>query len=305
MSDSERADEILRAERRVVVGIDGFGNSRAPLDWALNEAVRRSVELEVVHAFGPGYDVSSSGIPGPVIDISRYEAAAKAYVDEVVGTIHAKQRAALPSLQRVVIPSAPGAALVDASERASMLVVGRRGRGAVTGLLGSVSHQCVHHAHCPVTVVPPDWTQMPVRKIVVGIDGSAESERALRWALAEAAQWRAELVVVHAWFTPYPVEPWGVVVTPTDRDRFDVEARELIEASVSAAVRDGAPEPSWAAMAIEDASGSALVQASSDADLLVVGSRGRGGFRALLLGSTSLQCLHHAHCPVTVVRGGE
>ena len=286
---------------RIVVGVDGFGTSRAPFDWAVREAVRQQVELEVVHAFGPSYDISPTGIPGPMLDRGPYEAAAKRYIDDVVGTVHAEQRRALPSLLRVIIPVAPGAALVDASRDAGLLVVGQRGRGPVTGLLGSVSHQCVHHAECPVTVVPRDWAQPATEKIVVGVDGSEGSKRALRWALDEAARWEAELIVAHAWFTPYPVEPWGIVITPKDHDRFDREALELAEAMVDGAVVDGAPEPSWTPMAIEDASGAGLVKVSSGADLLVVGSRGRGGFRALLIGSTSLHCLHHARCPVTIV----
>ena len=288
--------------RRIVVGIDGFATSRAPLDWAVSEAAQWGVELEVLHAFGPGYEISPSGLPGPVVDIAPYEAAAKRYVDGAVATIHAEQRRALSSLQRVVIPVTPGAALVDASRDADLLVVGQRGRGAISGLLGSVSHQCVHHAACPVAVIPSDWVPAAPERIVVGVDGSDGSTRALRWALAEAARWNAELVVAHAWTTPYPVEPWGVVVTPTDPSLFERGARDLVDSMMSAAVSQGAPEPrAWTPMALEDASGSALVRASVDAQLLVVGSRGRGGFRALLVGSTSLQCLHHAQCPVTIV----
>jgi len=288
--------------RRIVVGVDGFETSHAPLEWAVSEAVQWKVELEVLHAFGPGYDISGSGLPGPVVDLAPYEAAAKRYVDGAVATIHAEQRRALSSLQRVVIPVRPGAALVDASRDADLLVVGQRGRGAISGLLGSVSHQCVHHAACPVAVIPSDWGPTAPERIVVGIDGSDGSMRALQWALAEVARWNAELVVAHAWTTPYPVEPWGVVVTPTDPSRFEGGAHGLIESMMSAAVADGAPEPrSWTPMALEDASGPALVRASADAQMLVVGSRGRGGFRALLVGSTSLQCLHHACCPVTIV----
>jgi len=288
--------------RRIVVGVDGFATSRAPLEWAVSEAARWEVELEVLHAFGPGYNISASGLPGPVVDIAPYESAAKRYVDEAVATIHAEQRRALSSLQRVVVPVAPGAALIDASRDADLLVVGQRGRGAVSGLLGSVSHQCVHHASCPVAVIPSDWVPTATERIVVGVDGSDGSMRALRWALAEAARWSAELVVAHAWTTPYPVEPWGLVVTPDDRARFERGAHDLVESMMSDALAHGAPEPrSWTPMALEDASGSGLVHASEDAQLLVVGSRGRGGFRALLVGSTSLQCLHHARGPVTIV----
>lgn len=287
---------------RLVVGVDGPG-SRAPLEWAVNEAIERDAELDVVHAFHPGHVVSPIGVPGPALDMAPYEAAAKALIDDAVAEIPPARRTSLRNLQRITVPDSAGSALVEASKGADLLVVGQRGRGPLTGLLGSVSHQVVHHAACPVTVVPVNWpaTAVPAR-IVAGIDGSEPSQVALRWALEEAARWSSDLVVVHAWNTPYPVEPWGLVVTPRDQETFAQSSRELIEAMVDRAVADGARRPrSWTARTVEDAAGPALVHAALEADLLVVGSRGRGGFAALLVGSTSLQCLHRAHCPVTVV----
>jgi nucleotide-binding universal stress UspA family protein len=287
---------------RVVVGVDGPG-SRAPLEWAVGEAIRRDAELDVVYAFHPGHDVSPIGLPGPAIDMAPYESAAKVLVDDAISSLHPERRSALRNLQRITVPDGAGAALVEASKGADLLVVGQRGRGPLTGLLGSVSHQVVHHAPCPVTVVPVNWPPMQVpARIVVGVDGSESSQVALRWALDETVRWGSELVVAHAWTTPYPVEPWGLVVTPKDHDRFEHMSRDLIEAMVARAIADGAPEPrAWTARTIEDAAGPALVHAAMDADLLVVGSRGRGGFAALLVGSTSLQCLHRANCPVTIV----
>ena len=292
----------MTAAGRLVVGLDGHG-SRASLEWAVAEAVRRDAELDVVHAFHPGYDVSPVGLPGPAIDLAPYEAAAKALVDDAVAAVHPEQRRQLRELQRITVPDGAGAALVEASKGADLLVVGQRGRGPLAGLLGSVSHQCVHHARCPVTVVPFAWPPgRPPARIVVGVDGSDSSKVALRWALEEVALWESELVVANAWNTPYPVEPWGLVVTPRDRELFERNAQDLIHAMVEAEVAAGAPDPgSWTARSLEDASGPALVHAAEDADLLVVGSRGRGGFAALLVGSTSLQCLHHAACPVTIV----
>ena len=286
---------------RIVVGLDGDG-SRASLHWAVAEAIRRQAELDVVHAFRPGHAVSPIGVPGPAFDLAPYEAAAKLLVDDAVSSLHVKERNALRDVQRITIPDSGGAALVEASKGADLLVVGQRGRGPLRGLLGSVSHQCVHHARCPVTVVPIEWpSTQPPSRIVVGVDGSDASKVALRWALEESALWGSELVVAHAWNTPYPVEPWGMVVTPRDRGVFEQQAQELIETMVAAEIAAGAPTVSWTVRAIEDASGPALVRASEDTDLLVVGSRGRGGFAALLVGSTSLHCLHHANCPVTIV----
>ena len=152
-------------------------------------------------------------------------------------------------------------------------------------------------------MIPGDWpVDTAPKRIVVGIDGSGGSARALRWAMDEAARWSVPLTVVHSWYTPYPVEPWGVVVTPEDRELFIEEARTLTDRMLAAAVEDGASQPPKVVpMTIEEAAGPALVDAAADADMLVVGSRGRGGFAALLLGSTSLHCLHHAERPVVVV----
>jgi nucleotide-binding universal stress UspA family protein len=259
----------------------------------------------VVHAFHAGPEISALGFPEPAQDLAPYEGAAKALIDSAIGLVTPALRSAVPAVQTSAVPVGAAAALLDASADADLLVVGRRELRALPRLVGSVTHQCIHHAHCPVTVVPIDWRIATPTQVVVGVDGSETSERALRWALDEAAHHGAELVVAHAWNTPYPVEPWGFVVTPQDRDVFVRNAHTLIEKMMSEALARGAPAPrDWRSLPIEDAAGPALVRAAVDADLLVVGSRGRGGFGALLLGSTSLQCVHHATTPVTVVPRG-
>ena len=295
----------MGSKSRIVVGVGRPDASKGVLEWAMSEATRRAAVLEVIHAFHPQYDISPEGIPGPALDLAPYEAAAKALIDEAIELVPRARRPDVPDVQRVVAGASPGAALVEASADADLLVVGRHERRALPRRLGSVAHQCVHHGRCPVTVVPIEWSPQPVARIVVGVDGSDTSKLALRWALNEAALWDAALVVAHAWNTPYPVEPWGMVVTPKDRRVFEQGSRDLIETMVAEAVRQGAPEPEWTSCSVEDASGPGLVHLAADADLLVVGSRGRGGFAALLLGSTSLQCLHHASCPVTVVPRGD
>lgn len=140
--------------------------------------------------------------------------------------------------------------LIDASSDAELLVVGRHEHTAWPRLVGSVTHQCVHHARCPVAV-----------------------------------------------------EPWGLVVTPRDRRSFEQTSRDLIDTMVANEIAHGAAAPRWSPRVVEDASAPGLVGVAVDADLLVVGSRGRGGFAALLIGSTSWQSLHHATCPVAIIRG--
>jgi len=286
---------------RVVVGCRALDVS--PLAWAFAEAGRRSADLDVVHAWTSPFGVPPDGLPDSATDPTPYEAHAKQLLDEAIAAVPPRLRAAVPTVQPVAVRDRPSPALLDACRNADLLVVGTRGSGAVTGLLGSVSHQCVHHAACPVVVVPPTWpTDRFPSRIAVGVDGSEGSAVALNWALQEAARWESAVTVIHSWATPYPVEPWGMVVTPRSRDQFVREARELIDNMVDSAVAGGCPRPnSLTSLPVEDASGPALVQASADTDLLVMGSRGRGGFAALLLGSTSVFCLNHAHCPVVAV----
>lgn len=146
-------------------------------------------------------------------------------------------------------------------------------------------------------------------KVVVGVDASPGSLSALEWAVEEARLRRASLSIVHAWMLPLIEalpEPWVVgspsVGPSTDEVRNHVEAaaRDVLSASVDRA-RSTAPELEIAGELVEGRAAVALLDAARDADLLVVGSRGRGGFAGLLLGSVSGQCVHHARCPVVVV----
>jgi nucleotide-binding universal stress UspA family protein len=291
---------------RIVVGVDPRG-PLAPVEWAYREAARRDAHLDLVHAWDPPVLLSPLDVAAETYDPARFEAEAKRELDRAVTSVAPDLRRSVPDVDLIAPDGGISRQLLDVSKGADLLVLGSRGRGLVRGLLGSVSHQCVHHARCPVTVIPPTWkSSRPPRRIVTGIDGSDGSAAALRWAIEEASLWDVPLAVVHSWYTPYPVEPWGMVVTPKDRDIFLEQSRSLIDKMVDEAITNGAPSPPKVVpMTIEDAAGPALVNASETADLLVVGSRGRGGFGALLLGSTSLHCLHHAACPVTVVRAVE
>ncbi len=138
--------------------------------------------------------------------------------------------------------------------------------------------------------------------IVVGVDGSDESREALRWALEEARLRGATVRAVSAWRDPYVVAPgFG---RPEDFE-FDALRERAVEAlaEVVADVVGTKSDVHVERVVAEGPAGSVLVQAAEDADLLVVGSRGHGGFVGLLLGSVSQQCVSHAPCPVLVVRG--
>jgi nucleotide-binding universal stress UspA family protein len=138
-------------------------------------------------------------------------------------------------------------------------------------------------------------------RIVVGVDGSPESREALRWALEEARLRKAAVRAVHAWGNPYLLTPgFGL---PEDFEFPALhEAAENLLSSAVAEVAGENPDIDIEEVVAEGPAGSVLVEAAKGADLLVVGSRGHGGFVGLLLGSVSQQCAHHAPCPVLIVR---
>ena len=205
-------------------------------------------------------------------------------------------------LDKIVVADSPARALLDTAKRADLLVVGTRGHGGFTGLLlGSVSSQCVHHASCPVAVIRGhvnESSESPRRPdIVVGVDGSDCGHAALSWAIAEAARRTAPLVALAAWSwldQPGEFEPdFGAADIKSIADAAVERARDEVADGVNVEIE---------IRLVNDRPAHALIEASTEAGTLVVGSRGLGGFRGLLLGSVSNKCAHHAHCPVVVVR---
>jgi nucleotide-binding universal stress UspA family protein len=148
-------------------------------------------------------------------------------------------------------------------------------------------------------------------KVVVGVDGSAGGAQALEWAAAEAGLRQAPLHVVHAWMVPLidaVPEAWAIgtpAIGPTDEEVFEhlaAAARKVLDEALDQA-RALKPDLEVVGELAEARAAPALIAAAGDAELLVVGSRGRGGFKGLLLGSVSAQCVHHAPCPVVIVPG--
>jgi nucleotide-binding universal stress UspA family protein len=187
----------------------------------------------------------------------------------------------------VVFAAAAGNLVED--PQASTVVVGASGRtGPIAGVLGSVTTAVAHRAEVPVVVVPAMWEGEAMKKIVVGLDGSATSDAALRWAVEEARLGGAELVAVHVWSYPYSGGP---------REAMRQDAQQQLDESLAAA-----DAGKVTAKLIEGHVAGALIDESADADLLVVGSHGRGGFTSMLLGSVSRTAVQHAKCPVAVIR---
>ncbi len=280
----------------VVVGVDGSDSSRQALDWAVEEATRRNLLLHVLCAWSSDYTAETvAPVVAGMADESRSIAEAAA----------ARARAASPELDVVTstVHAQAASALIAASRHADTVVVGARGVGALTeAVLGSTSMQLAAYASCPVVVVrePPSRRAGPHR-VVVGVDGSDLSSDATGYAFEQASRRGLGLTVVHAWdahvYTSAValsvlVEPWGELVAE----------QELITSEAIARWAEKFPDVDVRTRVTQGRPADVLVDSSEGAELVVVGSRGRGGFRGLLLGSVSRSVLHRAHCPVAVVR---
>jgi nucleotide-binding universal stress UspA family protein len=185
--------------------------------------------------------------------------------------------------------------LVEESRSARLVVVGDRGRGGVAGLLlGSVAVALAARGECPVAVVRGRTSSVD-GPVVVGVDGTPLSEAALAWAFEAADERAAELVAVHAWRDLILDQP-----TPAD-DGIEQRARADL-AERLAGWCNKYPDVRVCRVVVPDAPARAIVEQSVAAQLVVVGSHGRGPVKSLLLGSVGNSVLHRADCPVVVVR---
>lgn len=267
--------------RPVVVGVDGSPPSLVAAEHAAQEAVWRSRPLHLVHGYlhPLGYGVPINpyevGLPAPSEDGRKMlEQTTTELVDRWPSlTVEVRQ-----------VAGGPGATLVEESRRAELVVVGSRGLGGFAGLLlGSVGTQVAAHGHCPVLVVrPPDRPLPTDGPVLVGVDGSESAELAVGHAAEEAVRRGGALLLVHV------------------SGERDVDGEQLL-AMAAAATRGSHPGLTVEERVITGRKADeALIEASEQAALVVVGSRGRGGFAGLLLGSVSQALVHHSRCPVLV-----
>lgn len=295
--------------QRIVVGVDGSDASRRGLALAIDVAERRGgqVDAVLVHHRPAFFDAPLPGMaPGQHVEAAALVAkTAQATLDEVVDTA-LRGRSTTVTVQRLSVEGAVANTLLETARGADLLVVGSRGRGGFPGLLlGSVSQHVVTHASCPAIVVPRDWgpADSPERpRVVVGVDGSPGARAALDWAAAEARSRGARLHAV-AVFLP-PMAAWGfgevAYVPPVGIDEVRAATSARLEEQLAQAGVDG--DLPVHQEVVQGAPAHRLLRASEGADLLVVGTRGHGGVSGLLLGSVGQQCVHHAVCPVAVVR---
>lgn len=289
----------------IVVGVDGSGSSEAALDWAILQAARRHRPLHLLYALGVDYTVATALLNSPESRMAAGRLDDEALDDVLLEACRDRAAQLAPALEVTgeTVSGQAGQALVSRSEQASTVVTGARGRsGWRAAVLGSVSLQVAMHAHCPVVVVrshpqPDDITP----RIVVGIDGSAASMPALQFAFEQADSSDAGLTVVHAWWLDYAAGAVRIVGYPDVRDEL-VEQQRLLVAESLAGWREKYPDVNVREHLLRAHPVEALVDHSVGAELVVVGSRGRGGFTGLLLGSVSHGVLQRSLCPVAVVR---
>ncbi|MGI5271505.1 universal stress protein [Nonomuraea sp. CA-218870] len=276
----------------VVVGVDGSEQSALALDWAAADAARRRKALRVVYVREPWI---------PEYPASRGHDSLTERAEELLRRSARRAREHAPGLEvtTAVVTGAVVERLRAESENADTVVVGSRGLGGFAGLaLGSTGLGLAGHAHGPIVVV-----RGPARvrhdEIAVGYDGSEDAECAVEYALEQAQARQARLRVIYGRRLPVgaphpagfgPLPPAGIEDDIPRRLRPWLEKYPGVAAVLVAVT--GHPVP-------------ALAAASRAADLVVVGSRGLGGFATALLGSVSHGVLHRAHCPVAVVRPRE
>ena len=287
----------------IVVGYDATEESEPALRAALHEAARSGTELKVVTVWRTSpYAGSVMGgfgaeIIPPVEGISEH-------LSQMAnqGVERAKQETGLSDVRVTVDvgPWDPGTRLVSSSSTAELLVMGRRHHGGfVSALVGSATNYVLHHAQCPVLVVgrdaQPTWSH-----VVVGVDGSDCSLAALRWAARRARASDCPLLVVHAW--ELLTAPGLIDVTIPDPETYGKQVESWLDEIVTETLGNHGLQVE--VRSVRDQAAAGLLAAAGPADLLVLGSHGRGGFTDLVLGSVSLACVHHARSSVAVLRSG-
>jgi nucleotide-binding universal stress UspA family protein len=290
---------------RIVVGYDGSDCAGAALEWAASEAERRGLPLTVLHVLNQLNLTPGVGTP-------TWAALATDAADAITsdGVQRARKNAPSVDIQGDTHAGPVAFTLIERTRDCAVLVVGTRGRGEAMGtLLGSVAFAVSAHALCPVVVVRGDANGPvgPARPVVVGADGSPSSDAAVTYAASIASSASAALIIVAAYHSPAS-HAWAQAAVYTREGEggpmFGTAAQQNATRIVDAAgelARTVQPEIEVRHAVLEGPAAEQLVAAAAEGGLLVVGSRGRGGFVGLMLGSVSHRVIHSAPCPVAVV----
>ncbi|MCX4092994.1 universal stress protein [Nocardia sp. alder85J] len=302
MTNTSRTPSAPDPNPPIVVGVDGSASSYQAVAWAAVDAALYGCPLHLVDsvaiAAGAGAEVAWTGIDNEWLNTEGERVLA-----EATRIAQAAVPGDGPSITTDVTFRHVVTDLVALSKTARLVVVGDRGLGAVgRGVLGSVGSAVMHHAHCPVAIVHATAAIDPVsavEPVVVGVDGTANSVPALEIAFEEASRRKVGLTAVHAWSDMSA----GLDVSITGWDALR-DSEDAVFAESLAGWSERYPDVEVRRILARDHPTRALLEAAERAQLVVVGSHGRGGFAGMLIGSTSNALAHAAQCPIVIVRHG-
>ncbi len=283
----------------IVVGVDDSPAAMAAVDWAAHEAVLRSIPLNLVHAVSPSLTTWWEAPLSPGLAQWQKDHGHRLVADAVKIAEKICQPGGLSQIRTEVLSSAAVPTLTDLSKDAELLVVGSAGSSRPGRQLGSVGSGVLRHAHCPVAIIhdgDPLLQNERQAAVLVGIDGSPASELATAIAFDEAARRNVELVALHTW-SDVDISGWPGLDWPATRSM-----AEQVVAERLAGWREQYPDVKVRWIIARDQPAHQLVTHAADAQLLVVGSRGRGGFGGMLVGSVSEAVAQLARTPVIVAR---
>ncbi|TVT21629.1 universal stress protein [Amycolatopsis rhizosphaerae] len=287
----------------IVVGVDGSLAALHAVRWAAAEAAQRHRGLRLVHAT----DDVSVDYPRPAPTTADLHHVLRMRGQHLLRAARDAAVEAAPGLDPQLELSHSGAAatLVGESAAASLLVLATAGlRPLGRTFAGSVSISAVAHAHCPVALIRghvAEESPPATGPVVVGVDGSPSSEEAIGVAFEEAAWRGTALVAVHAWDDSFLAEVFEEGRWKLDREAVEEHERELL-AQRLAGWQEKYPDVPVERVVVAGRPAERLLDLADHAQLMVVGSRGRGGFAGMLLGSTSQAVMSYALCPVLVAR---
>ena len=282
----------------IVVGIDESPAAKVAVQWAARDAELRKIPLTLVHAISP--DVATWPNVRLPAGLARWQRdRGRQLVDEAFKLVdEASQHGGPAEVHSEVLASAAVPTLVELSKEAELVVTGCRGSARWPGqLLGAVSSGLVRYAHCPVAIVHDEDPSHPSEApVLVGIDGSSASELATAIAFDEASHRNVGLVALHAW-SDADVSEWPGIDSPAAQSMAEEVLAERL-----AGWQEKYPDVPVSRAVVCDKPARQLVERSADAQLVVVGSRGRGGFAEMLLGSVGEAVAQMAQVPVIVAR---
>jgi nucleotide-binding universal stress UspA family protein len=284
----------------IVVGVDESPAAKVAVQWAARDAELRKIPLTLVHATSPEVATwPNVRLPAGLARWHRDHG--RRLVDDAFKVVEeACQHGGPAEVHTEILPSAAVPTLVDLSKDAEMVVMGCRGSGRWPGrLMGSVSSGLLHYAHCPVAIIHDEDPLMPhpsKAPVLVGIDGSSASELATAIAFDEASRRDVGLIAVHAW-SDVDVSEWPGIDWPATQSMAEEVLAERL-----AGWQEQCPDVQVSRTVVRDQPARQLVQRSEEAQLVVVGSRGRGGFAGMLVGSVGETVAQMARMPVIVAR---